>query len=277
MNPTRGDVSTREERVRTVEQEMEIDAPLSAVWKALTEAKELVRWFPTETRVNPGLGGSIWLRWEDEYEAESGIEIWEPERHLRLMFPIHGSTEFATDYFLQSRTSGGRVGGGGGTVLRVVTSGFGVGDDWDVQFEDVRSGWAFELCGLRHYLERHRGKDRVVARARAAYTCDSGEAWARLTGPGGWLGPEGLDGLAVGESYVARTTAATLAGIVQVWDSPRQFVATVDGWNDALLRVELYASAAVIWLSTYGVPAGDVQSLERAWQTSIDELFATKS
>ena len=271
MTSTRGDTATSEERIRSVEQEIEIDAPLSAVWKALTEANELVRWFPMETRVKPGSGGSIWLRWEDEYEAESRIEIWEPESHLRLTFPIHGSTEFATDYFLRSRA------GGGGTVLRVVTSGFGVGDHWDIQFEDVKTGWAFELCGLRHYLEHHRGKDRVVARARAGYTCDSREAWARLTGPGGWLGPEGLDGLAVGESYVAETKAGALAGIVEVWDSPRQFIGTVDGWNDALLRVELYASAAVIWLSTYGVPAGDVQSLERAWQTSMDGLFATKS
>ncbi len=121
MTSTRGDTATSEERIRSVEQEIEIDAPLSAVWKALTEASELVRWLPMETRVKPGSGGSIWLRWEDEYEAESRIEIWEPESHLRLTFPIHGSTEFATDYFLRSRA------GGGGTVLRVVTSGFGVG------------------------------------------------------------------------------------------------------------------------------------------------------
>jgi uncharacterized protein YndB with AHSA1/START domain len=38
---------------RTVETEMAIDAPLEAVWKALTEAGELTRWFPVEARSSP--------------------------------------------------------------------------------------------------------------------------------------------------------------------------------------------------------------------------------
>lgn len=40
---------------RRVEREVKINAPIAEVWKALTDAKELARWFPLEARVTPGL------------------------------------------------------------------------------------------------------------------------------------------------------------------------------------------------------------------------------
>lgn len=33
------------------------------VWRALTEAEELTRWFPLQARVTPGEGGEIWMSW----------------------------------------------------------------------------------------------------------------------------------------------------------------------------------------------------------------------
>ena len=41
---------------RRLEKEIEIAAPASEVWKALTESKELAKWFPLEARVTPGVG-----------------------------------------------------------------------------------------------------------------------------------------------------------------------------------------------------------------------------
>lgn len=43
---------------RRIEKEIEINAPLEDVWKALTDANELARWFPLEARVTPGPGGT---------------------------------------------------------------------------------------------------------------------------------------------------------------------------------------------------------------------------
>ena len=34
----------QDQETRAVEREIEIDAPLAAVWKALTDAEELTRW-----------------------------------------------------------------------------------------------------------------------------------------------------------------------------------------------------------------------------------------
>ncbi len=259
---------------RQVEREITIDAPVAVVWKALTDAAELVRWFPLEARVTPGAGGAggaIWMRWDGVYDAESRIEIWEPERHLRIGFPNERAFHLATDYYLERK--------GGGTVLRVVTSGFGAGDDWDAQYGGVSRGWDFELLALRHYLERHRGRDRAVAWVRAAYRCSRQEAWARLTGPRGWFGQGGISSLVEGASYATRTaTGHTLTGAVQLWRPPLQFSGTVDGWNDALFRLELSgkdgAGEAWLWLATYGVPTAQVRAIQDAWQESAGGVFA---
>jgi hypothetical protein len=44
---------------RRIENEIEVAAPAEEVWKALTDAGELARWFPLEAHVTLGLGGKI--------------------------------------------------------------------------------------------------------------------------------------------------------------------------------------------------------------------------
>ena len=69
---------------REIVKRIEIDASIEDVWKALTDAEELMRWFPLDARSTPGPGGTIWFSWGPPYEGENRIEIWEPPRHLRL-------------------------------------------------------------------------------------------------------------------------------------------------------------------------------------------------
>ena len=54
-------MSEKAAAVRSVEQVIEINAPIEAVWKALNDPVELVRWFPLEAGVNAD--GSIWMSW----------------------------------------------------------------------------------------------------------------------------------------------------------------------------------------------------------------------
>jgi uncharacterized protein YndB with AHSA1/START domain len=263
MSTQRTETDARQAQDRSVEQVIEIDAPVDAVWAAITDATELMRWFPPKARATPGLGGSIWMSWEGYYESDARIDVWEPERHLRITgFP----QQLATDYYLEGR--------GGSTVLRVVTSGFGPEESWDEMVEGVRCGWDFELRSLRHYLEHHRGQDRVVAWTRVHYDDNHEDVWPRLTGSGGWLG--GPSDPQLGNQYsVTTATGDELAGTLLVWDPPRQFAGTVDEMNNALIRVELFgegeARMATIWLSTYGVPAEEVTSLERKWREYLEE------
>ena len=39
---------------RVIEKQIRIAAPTDVVWKALTDAEELTRWFPLDAKVKPG-------------------------------------------------------------------------------------------------------------------------------------------------------------------------------------------------------------------------------
>ena len=234
---------------RRIERAIVIDAPIDAVWKALTDATELTRWFPLHASVTPGAGGVIRLRWDEDYDADSAIEIWEPDRHLRIGFPHHPPVLLATDYHLENAR--------GRTILRVVTSGFGKGADWDDWYAGVGAGWDFELRGLKHYLEHHRGKDRQVARARRSLTIPREAAWERLTGPGGWLEGTGLTG-----TTLLRTP-------------PTQLVTTVDQLDNAILRIELeFGNRVIAWLSAWGASAAAIETINAEWQRTLPAALA---
>ncbi|HSR43367.1 MAG TPA: SRPBCC domain-containing protein [Longimicrobiales bacterium] len=67
---------------RILEIVREIDAPAEAVWRALSDAEELRRWFPLDARVEPRPQGSIWPSWGPGCETEAPLHAWEPGRRL---------------------------------------------------------------------------------------------------------------------------------------------------------------------------------------------------
>jgi uncharacterized protein YndB with AHSA1/START domain len=62
---------------QVIENQIEIAAPVEAVWKALTQSEELKRWFPLEAQATPGEGGKITLSWGPGFEGTSQIEAWD--------------------------------------------------------------------------------------------------------------------------------------------------------------------------------------------------------
>lgn len=249
---------------RAVERTVTLDAPVDAVWKALTDAQELTRWFPLEAEVRPGVGGAIRMRWGTAYDDASRIEVWEPGRHLRIAFPTEGPAPVATDYYLRAE--------GGATVLRVVTSGFGEGGDWEQFYEGVSAGWDFELRSLAHYLERHRGEERHVAWVTAPYPDgDRDAAWDAVTGAGGFFGPRGLGDLREGGSLAVRTVDGTeLTGEVLIFRPGKILVARIENWNDALFRLELEGHLGVwIWFATWGGSPEKIQAVEERWREEL--------
>jgi uncharacterized protein YndB with AHSA1/START domain len=249
---------------RSVRREMEIDAPPAAVWLALTDARELVRWFPLGASVTPGAGGVIQMSWGSDASTQR-IEIWEPERHLRTVESATAWSGIINDFVLEGRA--------GKTVLRVVSSGFSAGDDWDDLLQSFGTGWDFELRGLRHYLERHRGRDRDVACVRVTHHLGYEEAWRRATTAGGLITHTGAEPGPGDVMAVRASGTEVLTGEVILWQSPRQAVARVPSWNDALVRFELYATTATLWMSTYDVPPARVRALEEIWNGRLGSLL----
>jgi uncharacterized protein YndB with AHSA1/START domain len=235
---------------RAIEKEVVIQATPDEVWRALTEADELIRWFPVDARVTPGASGSIWLSWGGGTEGEAPITAWEPGRRLQWT-ETRGAVRLAVDFHLEAK--------GGATVVRLVNSGFGAGPDWDDEFHMTEGGWSYFLQHLRWYLEQHRGVCRDLVAFRDALAIPRSEAFARLTGPSGLASDDSLRALSPGDAYRVTTGAGDrLTGTVVASSPPTwQMGLTIAELNGAILLIEIEphpgGSRAGFWLSTYGL------------------------
>ena len=209
------------------------------------------------------------MSWGELYSGDAAIEVWEPAEHLRARFPIASKTALATDYYLQ--------GDGGSTILRVVTSGFGAGEDWDDDYNGVRFGWAFELQGLKHYLEHHSGEERIVARVQRKLQTDKADLWGRMIASDGFFASPSGDTLDAGP-YSATIAGEAFTGTVVNHTPPTQLVGTLHELNNAVFRIEIESHGpGDLWffVSTYGVAEERVRAFEKSCADWIDRLFAT--
>ncbi len=245
---------TEEERSggRSAGGEIEIDRPVERVWRALTEARELERWFPLQARVEPGPDGRIWMGWGHEFGGWSPVEVWDAPRHLRITWIMEEGPGQVTDYRLESRE--------GATHLRVVTSGFPDDADWDDMVEGTRLGWRFELRQLAHYLERHESEDRRAAFLRRRVALSRDEAWARL----------------VGERGVVDEVSGELFDRAPGWQLA--YVGAEPG--DALLRLSIDPSHdepelrdVSVFLCAWGEDRAGVDGAAAGWRERLDRLF----
>lgn len=246
-----------DQRSRSFSTGIDINATPDEVWRALTDANELVRWFPLQARVAPGAGGTMFWGWDDIWAWESHIEVWEPGTRLRLIEnrpafdatgkPASGPSRLlAMEFTIEPRE--------GGSTIRIVHSGFGEGANWDDELDSVSAGWQFELRGLRHYLERHRGRDRHHASVQRVTSLGMTDVWRQL------LGPEAfpiLDGRLELDAHIvlASPTGERIAGTI-AWQNPeRDLVVSVADLSDGLVRLSTWraggSTGLQIWMVTY--------------------------
>ncbi len=274
MNPGESGTSSRKTDV-----EIEVAASPDAVWKALTDAEELARWFPMAARVKPGVGGSIFLSWGPGCEGEAPITAWEPGRHFQWQekaIAADGSPEperrLIIDWKLESR--------GGKTFVRLVNSGFLAAADWeDEYFGSTNYGWRFMLLNLRHYLEHHAGQNRQVAWPRKKIPLSREEAYRRLVSANGVFRAAAESSLRPGAHYALESSLGeSYSGRVEFVHAPRGFCVTVESLNNALFWVTIEGAPGKhdvqLWLSAYGLPDEVVRSFEERWLKRLEELFA---
>jgi len=213
---------------RRIVKETVVQLPADAVWRALTEADELRRWFPVDARVEPGVGGSIWLSWGAGAEGEAPITGWDPPRHLQWT-EARGPVKLAIDFHIEAQA-------GGTTRVRLVQSGFGDGPDWDDEFHMLSGGWSYFVAHLHWYLERHHGVPRDLIAFRDEVPLSRLEAFERLR-----------------RSLAAIETVPLVESL-----QTQQLGVRVPDLNDALLFLEMEphpsGCRAGFWLSTYGLP-----------------------
>jgi len=260
-----------EPEMRSFEIKVEIDASPEAVWQAVAEAEGIAKWFAPEVRVEPGVGGSIFCSWGPGMEGTLKIEAWEPNRLLTLAdyrekpygcAPSEAEAtgdgvkrRIATDYFIEAKE-------GGGTVLRLVQSGFGSGADWDAEIESLSRGWPTFFRVMKHGLERHPGAPARNICIMAMSQLTPEEAWDRL------MGPDGL-----------RHNAEIQYGDILL-DGHRKFAAVISNWNDALCSLVCEGApekpgSSVYWMLTvYSMAPEKTDALQTKWTESLQRLLA---
>jgi uncharacterized protein YndB with AHSA1/START domain len=272
------------EQTRAFRMSLDLDATPEEVWRALTQADELVRWFSTGARVTPGEGGTMVWSWGEGEDWQTRIDAWEPGRRLRLVqdaakpYDAEGRplaaeeaepARIAMEFTLETVQ--------GKTRLRLVHSGFGHGAAWDAEVDGISEGWQAELRSLRHYLRRHRGRDRRAARGLVNTALPREQAWARLTGPGGYritpASPQEGDRFEVvtpgGTRYTGTVAlnlpGQTIAGTVSELDDGWFRILT---WRDARGRTGVWA-----WLAAYTEDDRAVREFGAEAQGALERLF----
>jgi uncharacterized protein YndB with AHSA1/START domain len=245
---------------RSHETRVVINAPIEAVWKAITDPDEMARWFAPKMTVQPSAGGVIVADWGPGLEWKTDIEVWEENRHLRLAetrskvltaSPVEEPLEpcrLVEDFYLSSE--------GGKTVLRLVHSGFGSSEAWDSEYDGTRGGWAVCFFRLKLGLERHRN-DTVVNRTVTAL-CE-GIACAA----------------AMRRIEEAPAQPWTFAG-----RGPFYVCATLPGDNDSLVSISVQPSGlgcvAYVELLLFGVSPARAAAIEAQWRERLSELFPAR-
>jgi uncharacterized protein YndB with AHSA1/START domain len=137
-----------------IERTLELPLPQERVWRALTTAEELSKWFGKCQRIDLRIGGMIEWEWNEADPIKSVIESLEPPRHFAYRWrpggydPAQANQHYTTlvEFFLEPIPTG--------TRLQLVESGF-ASLPIAVQaraLADNEGGWTEELADLMNYL-----------------------------------------------------------------------------------------------------------------------------
>jgi uncharacterized protein YndB with AHSA1/START domain len=234
--------------------EIEIDAPIEAVWKAISEGEELTRWFVDKATVTPGVGGTISISWGGEEMSSGTIEAWEPNKKLRKkLAPLEmgalksdPAVPMIDEYTIERRD--------GKTVLRLVCSGIPDAKEWDGFYNGTNTGWASFLRTLRHYLEHNPGKPRTTIKVVGMASRTREEAWPRLL------------------------AAVAPRGTVVFEQAPGSLEVVIPALGDAYLWHTMSGGKFVYtMLSLYGKSAAEVETIRAEWEPLLKSALGVEA
>jgi len=131
-----------------IEQRFYYAASQKRVYAALTEPRQLVKWFLQEASLEPKTGGAFRFVWRGGYSMKGKVLRARPGKEVEFSWVdrFDGKVlKTVASFTLRKK--------GSGTLLAVTHSGFKGGRRWVALFGAVQSGWAYYLTNLRSVLE----------------------------------------------------------------------------------------------------------------------------
>jgi potassium efflux system protein len=140
-----------EELTRSHSHEVELSNRLETVWGTITDDKWLVRWYCREAEVQPRIGGSYRVQFEDDSVREGRIDIFMPPRRMRIvMVPPEGDEYLPTgpiteEYVIREIEEA--------VVLTVTVAGIPATEDWEEYYRSSEERWDQALGELQKVLK----------------------------------------------------------------------------------------------------------------------------
>jgi uncharacterized protein YndB with AHSA1/START domain len=250
---------------------VEVPGTPEQVWHAIATAKGMSSWFlPTELEEREG--GSLHFSMGPEMGSDGHVTGWEPPRRIEyqedwaaLMGVAPDALSPMTSEFLVEAQSGGTC------VVRVTTSGFGTGADWEQEFwDDMGPSWMAFFDNLRLYLAHFPGQEAATLEATATHP---GDPTTLLSAAHDALGL-GAEGSAV----VVRGATGTVERVFEKQTLVR-LTAPVPGMLNVYAH-EMGEGAATIGVRAYLFSPDAAEYAQReqpAWQQWLDGLAAPES
>jgi uncharacterized protein YndB with AHSA1/START domain len=245
---------------------IEVPGTPEQVWDAVATAAGLSAWFlPTE--LEERAGGSLHFAMGPGMGSDGEVTGWEPPHRLAydedwaaLMGKDPEALSPLTTEFLVEAQSGGTC------VVRVTTSGFGVGADWEAEWwEDMGASWLPSFDTLRLYLAFFPGQEATHLEVSATHPGDAATLWSALQ-----------DALRLGGEGAAVDVRGTLGTVERV--GARQTLVRLTAPVPGMLTVSAHdmgEGAATVGVHAYLFSA-DAQDYVRregpAWQALLDGL-----
>lgn len=160
----------------------EVPGTPDQVWEAIATAKGISGWFLT-TDLEEREGGEVRFHM-GETSSDGSITAWEPPHRLVYEEPAWAElagrdpasvTPLVSEFVVEAES-------GGTCVVRVVSSAFGTGADWEQEFfAGMERGWSPHFDALRLYLTRFPGQAATRLWADARLRGTGAQAWDALS------------------------------------------------------------------------------------------------
>jgi uncharacterized protein YndB with AHSA1/START domain len=260
---------TNPEIPHRLEFELEVPGTPEDVWQAIATATGISSWM-METELEERVGGSVIFHMGPDSSSKGHVTAFEPARRIEyeedwatlVGRPDAPVTPLVTEFLVEARS-------GGTCVVRVVTSAFGTGADWENEFfQEMESGWGPMLDNLRIYLAHFPGQ--------AATTLSAGTGYAGTPEDAISTARQRLCGdAAVGDAVSERGIDGRLER-----SEARNFLVRVERPVSGLLAFYAYdnESGSNLYMAgyLYSDAASDYVSREQeAWQSWLEATAAT--
>lgn len=265
---------TEKKPERTLELHVDVDAPIEAAWKAVTEGPGLANWFAPIAEVSgEGVGATVTAGWSADMMMTNTVVESEPLKHVRWLDEsgwMGEGTALALDYHLSTEN--------GKTRVRLVQSAFGASDGWDDLFDGIKTGWTYFLHNLRVYLERLQGRTRRMISDRIKVEMSRKNFWQHLLSGAGVFVVNGTGSAKVGDSINVKFDGpATVPAVVEMVIEGQGLGLRIPEFSDALLFVELEGKKDKFhvgyWFSVYD--EAQAKSLEEPAKRAFRRIHET--